>query len=145
MKSYLEEKIVIELDNFLINRGFYDNLTEMLYFIDKNKKEIMGIALRYGFYLKIEDGRPHLIKIENKYTEEEFLSLYSTKDKVFVKITQLKQELYEISIKDLKFKLNISTPTFSRIWKKHEKDFEGFGIYRVGNSIIFRKNGYDKK
>ena len=145
LKSYLEEKIVIELDNFLINRGFYDNLTEMLYFIDKNKKEIMGIALRYGFYLKIEDGRPHLIKIENKYTEEEFLSLYSTKDKVFVKITQLKQELYEISIKDLKFKLNISTPTFSRIWKKHEKDFEGFGIYRVGNSIIFRKNGYDKK
>ena len=45
LKSYLEEKIVIELDNFLINRGFYDNLTEMLYFIDKNKKEIMGIPL----------------------------------------------------------------------------------------------------
>ena len=47
-------------------------------------------------------------------------------------------------VKDLKLKCNITTPTFSRMWKKHEKDFEGFGIYRIGNSIIFRNSGYNK-
>jgi hypothetical protein len=103
----------------------------------------MHIALKYGFYLKIEESRPHLIKINDKFTEEEFLEMDTTKDKVFSKIVKLKKEIEEISVKDLKLKCNITTPTFSRMWKKHEKDFEGFGIYRIGNSIIFRKNGYN--
>ena len=64
--------------------------------------------------------------------------LDTTKDKVFKKLIIIKNEIDEISIKDLRLKLDVTTPTFSRMWKKHEKDFEGFGIYRIGNSIIFR-------
>lgn len=143
LKSFNSEKDVVELDNFLINRNFYSNLNDMKTYIENNKKDIMYIAFKYGFYLKIEEGRPYLIKIENKFTEDEFLKLDTTKDKVFKNLITIKNEIDEISIKDLKLKLNITTPTFSRMWKKHEKDFEGFGIYRIGNSIIFRKNGYN--
>lgn len=144
LKSFNSEKDVIELDNFLINRNFYSNLNDMKNYIENSKKPIMYIAFKYGFYLKIEEGRPYLLKIENKFTDDEFLELDTTKDKVFKKLIIIKNEIDEISIKDLRLKLDVTTPTFSRMWKKHEKDFEGFGIYRIGNSIIFRNSGYNK-
>ena len=143
LKTYNDEKDVIELDVFLIKRGFYNSLKEMSDFVESKKQDIMKVVLQYGFYLKVEDSRPYLYKIQNTLTTEDFLLLDKTKNKLLNIFVEIKTNHETLSIKDLKSKYDIKTHTFTKLWKDYEKYLEDYGIYRLGNLLVIKQHGYN--
>lgn len=138
IKSY-HYKTCIELDNFMVDRGFFPNVKELNLFIEDNLKEINKETLKAGFELNInEDKRPYLLEIpKNFISDEELISKDTTRTKFLSNFVAFKGEnIKEIKISDFKNKYNVKSNAFAVNYKKFEKDLKKYGIYRFNNSII---------
>lgn len=139
IKSY-SYKQVVELDTFLIERGFFQSIDEMMNFVQDSLLEINKLTLSLGFEFKIkEEIRPYLIKIDRVKIDKETLLRYdNSRGKFLYKLVEtVETGLKEIKIKDFKVKYEIKDTTFSSNFSKFESILKDFGVYRVGNSFLF--------
>jgi hypothetical protein len=139
IKSY-SYKQVVELDTFLIERGFFQTISEMMNFVEDSLLEINKLTLSLGFEFKVkEETRPYLIKIQRDKIEKETLLKYdNSRGKFLHKIVELvESNIKEIKIKDFKIKYEIKDTTFSSNFSKFESILKDYGVYRIGNSFLF--------
>lgn len=139
IKSYAYKQVV-ELDTFLVERGFFQTIDEMMSFVDSSLLEINKLTLSLGFEFKVkEETRPYIIKIDRvKISKETLLKYDNSRGKFISKVVEICETgIKEVKIKDFKIKYGIKDTTFSSNFSKFESILKDFGVYRVGNSFLF--------
>lgn len=138
LKSY-DYKDVIELDTFLIERKFFNTVTNMMNFINNNMIELNKCTLKLGFNLNVKEKiRPYALKIETSLiNDEDLISFDDSKIKFLSNFINLKKDkISEISIKNFKINYNINDRLFTLYFNRFQEVLQRYGVYRIGNTLI---------